>query len=166
MVLTESGSIPPIADYPQTCIDQFDELLYGDITGAGNTMPKLIEFNLDKVLRARKKQKYIQKELRALGLDSFDELPQELQDNLNLLLDRNMYDEEQQNEVAQKNKLKMDKLADKPSGASAIKSLGIFDKSKCPDVFNEVLVEGMPMYEQRSDRVKLQMKFNTLTMNA
>ena len=75
-----------------------------------------------------------------------------------------MYDEEQQNEVAQKNKAKMEKLADKPSGASAIKSLGIFDKSKCPDVFNEVLVEGMPMYEQRSDRVKLQMKFNTINL--
>jgi len=81
------------------------------------------------------------------------------------ILERNDADDEEQN-VADKNKKNFDELTAKPGGSSAIKSLGIFDKSKCPDVFNEVVVEGMNMYEQRSDRVKLQMKFNTLTMNA
>ncbi len=79
MILTESGSIPAIAEYPQSCIDQFDDLLYGDISGAGNTMPKLIDFNLEPVLKDRKRQKYIERELKELGLTSLKELAPELQ---------------------------------------------------------------------------------------
>ena len=31
----------------------------------------------------------------------------------------------------------------------------LFDKTKCCDVFNDVIVDDLNMYEQRSDRVKL-----------
>lgn len=32
-------------------------------------------------------------------------------------------------------------------------------------MFNDVIVDDLNMYEQRSDRVKLQMKFKRMTMN-
>lgn len=42
----------------------------------------------------------------------------------------------------------------------------LFDKSKCCDVFNDVIVEDLQMYEQRSSRVKLQMKFKRMQWSA
>ena len=42
----------------------------------------------------------------------------------------------------------------------------LFDKSKCCDVFNDVIVDDLNMYEQRSDRIKLQMKFKRMQMNS
>ena len=65
-------------------------------------MPMLIEFNLDPILKARKKQKYIQKELRALGLKSFEDLPEELQVSVQALLNRNIDDEETTNKISDK----------------------------------------------------------------
>ena len=52
-------------------------------------MPKLIDFNLDPVLRDRKRQKYIERELKELGLNTLDELAPEFQKNLYQILDRN-----------------------------------------------------------------------------
>jgi len=59
----------------------------------------------------------------------------------------------------------MDSKHDEEGGGGGISGNSLFDKSKCCDVFNDVIVDDLNMYEQRSDRVKLQMKFKRMTMS-
>jgi len=40
-----------------------------------------------------------------------------------------------------------------------VESSGLFDKSKCADLFDQVKVDGYNMYEHRSGRIKLKFKF-------
>ena len=49
------------------------------------------------------------------------------------------------------------------TGGGGIGGSALFDKTKCCDIFNDVVVDDLNMYEQRSDRVKLQMKFKRMT---
>jgi hypothetical protein len=53
-----------------------------------------------------------------------------------------------------------------PGEDQGIAGNALFDKSKCCDVFNDVIVEDLQMYEQRSSRVKLQMKFKRMQWSA
>lgn len=54
----------------------------------------------------------------------------------------------------------------KPGQDQGIAGNALFDKSKCVDVFNDVVVDDLQMYEQRSNRVKLQMKFKRMQWSA
>lgn len=70
-ILTENGDIPKVADYSQECIEKFDAILDGDFNSC---MQKLIQHNLDPVVRQRKETLYRQRELKDLGLKSLDQL--------------------------------------------------------------------------------------------
>jgi hypothetical protein len=70
-VLTRSGSIPPVAEYSEQCLQQFDDVLDGDVS---STITKLMALNLDPALRARKQFLYTKRELKGLGVTSMDEL--------------------------------------------------------------------------------------------
>ena len=70
--LTYSGSIPLIAGYTDQCIDQFDQILDGDVVSS--TITKLMALNLDPVIRKRKEFLYIKKEMKGLKISDADEL--------------------------------------------------------------------------------------------
>ena len=70
--LTSSGSIRPVAEYSPECLQQFDEILDGEIVSS--TITKLMALNLDPVLRQRKQFLYTKKELKGLGVSSIEEL--------------------------------------------------------------------------------------------
>ena len=42
---------------------------------------------------------------------------------------------------------------------------GLFDKSKCSDLFDQTKVDGHNMYEPRSNRVKVRFKFRKKQMD-
>ena len=54
-MLTENKNIDKVADYSQDCIDKFDAILDGDFNSC---MQKLIQHNLDPVVRQRKETLY------------------------------------------------------------------------------------------------------------
>lgn len=68
-VLTESGSIKPVANYSKQLMDDFDNILVGDIS---QCMTRLMALNHDPVLFERKQLLYKQKELRSLGFNHVD----------------------------------------------------------------------------------------------
>jgi len=118
---------------------------------------------------ARKRFVYERKEIVSLGYDSMDDMPEDVRKNLQALIDRNMTPNERSKTIAAKVICKQQtndsKHEDGEEGGGGISGNSLFDKSKCCDVFNDVIVDDLNMYEQRSDRVKLQMKFKRMTMS-
>ena len=84
-------------------------------------------------------------------------MPEELRMKLNVMVNKNTNLDIEDEELSIKQKISMTqsqkKKAKEPKGDLAGNAL--FDKSKCCDVFNDVIVDDLNMYEQRSDRVKL-----------
>jgi len=164
--LTRSGSIPPVAQYSDQCLQQFDEILDGEIVSS--TITKLMALNLDPVLRQRKQFLYTKKELKGLGVSSIDELEPKQQEYLNKILCKNTTKSEREEMLSQKVVERNRALSAKEQsqsnegGKGGIAGSALFDKTKCCDVFNDVIVDDIQMYEQRSGRVKLQMKFKRM----
>ena len=95
-------------------------------------------------------------------------MPEELRMKLNVMVNKNTNLDIEDEELSIKQKISMTQSQKKKAKESKGDLAGnaLFDKSKCCDVFNDVIVDDLNMYEQRSDRVKLQMKFKRMQMTA
>jgi hypothetical protein len=128
--------------------------------------------NLDPVLRQRKQFLYTKKELKGLGVASLEELEPKQRENLEKILDKNTTTSEREEMLSAKVVEAHKKIADaeqkssNEGGKGGIAGSALFDKTKCCDVFNDVIVDDIQMYEQRSGRVKLQMKFKRMQMTS
>lgn len=145
-------------------------MLDGDVS---STINKLMALNLDPALRTRKQFLYTKRELRGLGVSSMDELEPKQRENLQKILNKTLEKSENEERVSQKVVEKNRELSAKEQsqekeggGKGGIAGSALFDKTKCCDVFNDVIVDDIQMYEQRSGRVKLQMKFKRMQMTS
>lgn len=170
-LLRYSGSIPPCAEYSDEILEEFHNMIEGE--GSGNTILKLINMNLDPVLRKRKDFLYMKAELKGFGMRELEELepPQReyFQERYKANTDKSevYYCLSQENMDRTKQLTSKDPICRAMQGEDqGIAGNALFDKSKCVDVFNDVIVEDLQMYEQRSSRVKLQMKFKRMQWGA
>ena len=85
-MLTKSGSIPPVTDYSEECLEQFNGILDGGISAI---IKGLIIHNRDPVVRARKQMLYEKKELKLLGFNSIDDCDERTKAALNTMFSKN-----------------------------------------------------------------------------
>lgn len=129
--------------------------------------------NLDPVLRQRKDFLYKKAELKGMGVNSVDELEPKQQEYFKQRYAMNVDKSEVLYALSKENMDRTKGLTSKDPICKAVQGEdqgiagnALFDKSKCVDVFNDVIVEDLQMYEQRSSRVKLQMKFKRMQWGA
>lgn len=131
--------------------------------------------NLDPIIKQRKTFIYLKKELKGLGFTEIDELEQNLEqkqiDYFHNIINKNTQPSERMDVVSQKVIERQRAIANEEynkrkegGGKGGLAGNALFDKTKCCDVFNDVIVDDLQMYEQRSGRVKLQMKFKRMQM--
>lgn len=100
-MLTISGSIPPIANYPQPLIEYFDlALTHNEIS----ILDVLFNLNGNPVIKQRKSMLYRGKELKQLGIKSIEQIEDpEVRANFEALVQENI------KRASQQPKEKMDK---------------------------------------------------------
>lgn len=93
-----------------------------------------------------------------MGYYRLEEMPLDLREKLMVMYEKNtnliLGDDE---DFSKKISLTISQKKKAAEGAQKGDLAGnaLFDKSKCCDVFNDVIVDDLNMYEQRSDRIKL-----------
>lgn len=187
-ILKDSGSIPPCAKYSDEILSQFEVLLQppgneaekpandnadSSHENSNNTIVKLIKINLDPVLRARKDFLYQRAELKGFGYNDIEDLDPKQRAYFLKIYEANTDKTEVYDALSKENMIRTRDLCAKdpickgaPGEDKGIAENPLFDKSKCVDVFNDVIVDDLQMYEQRSSRVKLQMKFKRMIWSA
>lgn len=88
--------IPHTAPYTIESINLFNEILEAPVS---QTISGLMELAHDKVIRRRREQLYLKKEFKILGIKSIDDLDDEYKRGLELLIDKNIGDDEGGNHI-------------------------------------------------------------------
>ena len=95
-----------------------------------------------------------------MGYYTLEEMPDDLREKLMIMYRKNTNLNSEEDEEEYRKKIShtiSQKISVSNAGGNKESLAGnaLFDKSKCCDVFNDVIVDDLNMYEQRSDRVKL-----------
>ena len=182
--LTTSGSIPPVGYYSRACMRQFQTILDGDI---GTCVKRLVTHNRDPEVRKRKFQLYKAKELKLLGLRSIEELTDArlksglealLQKNVSVLLQKAVASRENSPDRAKPHghghghehagtKGELDDCSDhqKHNVNKLEGGFGLFERTNCADLFENVKIGNRPLYPSRNAGTKLRFKFNTRVLD-
>lgn len=167
-VLVASGSIPKIAEYSQESITEFESILNGE--ASSDTINRLLIWASDPIIKTRREYCYLKKEVLQLGYYTLEEMPPDLREKLMIMYQKNtnLNPEEDDEEYRKKlsHTISQKISTSNKAGGGDLAGNALFDKSKCCDVFNDVIVDDLNMYEQRSDRIKLQMKFKRMQMSS
>lgn len=129
-----------------------------------------MEMAQNPVLIKRKEQIFKNKELKKFNVRYESELTDEERKRYHKIIDKNvgasvrqkLKDKNSRMSESTKNLKLMDKdeLKEMPKINQFSNGFGLFDKSKCLDIYKTVQVDGLNMYELRSKRVMIKFKLD------